>query len=122
VLELPKVNRLLVLNAGSQGETLDDVVTSFKSSGTQQAVLTKIDEAVKLGPALDATIRHQLLLRGVTTGQKVPEDWDRADASKLIRASLRAHGKSAFEPKTTDLGFFFAPSSGKAQYQGIRNA
>jgi flagellar biosynthesis protein FlhF len=114
VLELPKVNRLLILNAGSQGDTLDDVVTSFKKTGTQQAVLTKVDEAVKLGPALDAVIRHQLVLRGVTTGQKVPEDWERADAAKLIRASMRAQGKSAFEPKTSDLGFFFANSSGNS--------
>ena len=114
VLELPNVNKLLVLNAGSQGDTLDDVVTSFKTKGIQQAVLTKVDEAVKLGPALDAAIRHQLLLRGVTTGQKVPEDWEAADAAKLIRASMRAQGKSAYEPKAIDLGFFFAQSSSKA--------
>jgi flagellar biosynthesis protein FlhF len=122
VLELPKVNRLLVLNAGSQGDTLDDVVTSFKTVGTQHAVLTKVDEAVKLGPALDATIRHQLMLRGVTTGQKVPEDWERADAAKLIRASMRAQGKSAFEPKTSDLGFFFAHSSVKTSSMEQINA
>jgi flagellar biosynthesis protein FlhF len=122
VLELPNVNRLLVLNAGSQGDTLDDVVTSFKTVGTQHAVLTKVDEAVKLGPALDATIRHQLMLRGVTTGQKVPEDWERADAAKLIRASMRAQGKSAFEPKTSDLGFFFAHSSVKTSSMEQINA
>ena len=114
VLELPNVKKLLILNAGSQGDTLDDVVTSFRATGVQQAVLTKVDEAVKLGPALDAVIRHQLLLRGVTTGQKVPEDWEAADATKLIRASMRVQGKSAFEPKATDLGFFFAESSHKA--------
>ncbi|MBK6387556.1 MAG: flagellar biosynthesis protein FlhF [Rhodoferax sp.] len=122
VLELPNVNRLLVLNAGSQGDTLDDVVTSFKTKGVQQAVLTKVDEAVKLGPALDAAIRHQLLLRGVTTGQKVPEDWERAEAAKLVRASMRAQGKSAFEPKAVDLGFFFAQSSGKAASRENINA
>ena len=122
VLELPNVNRLLVLNAGSQGDTLDDVVTSFKTKGVQQAVLTKVDEAVKLGPALDAAIRHQLLLRGVTTGQKVPEDWERAEAAKLVRASMRAQGKSAFEPKAVDLGYFFAQSSGKAASRENINA
>jgi energy-coupling factor transporter ATP-binding protein EcfA2 len=52
VLDLPRVNRLLVLNAGGHGDTLDSVVASFKSSGVQQAVLSKIDEAAKLGPAL----------------------------------------------------------------------
>ena len=100
--------RLLVLNAGGHGDTLDDVVSSFKSEGVQQAILSKTDEAAKLGPALDACIRHQLLLRGVTMGQKVPEDWERADAARLVRQSMRAPAKSAFDPEASDLGFFFS--------------
>jgi flagellar biosynthesis protein FlhF len=107
VLDLPDVRRLLVLNAGSHGDTLDDVVAAFKSVEGQPTVLSKIDEAVKLGPALDVTIRHQLVLRGVTNGQKVPHDWDAADAAELVRESMRVSGKSAFDPKTTDLGFLF---------------
>lgn len=111
VLDLSGVNRLLVLNAGGHGDTLDDIVTSFKSSGIQQSILSKIDEAAKVGPGLDAVIRHQLLLRGVTMGQKVPEDWERADAAKLVALSMRSPAKSAFDPKATDLGFFFAEST-----------
>ncbi len=111
VLDLPGIHRLLVLNAGGHGDTLDDVVTSFKFGKVQQAILSKIDEAAKIGPALDASIRHQLLLRGVTMGQKVPEDWERADAYKLVTNSMHATGKSAFDPSATDLGFFFAQST-----------
>jgi flagellar biosynthesis protein FlhF len=111
VLDLPDVNRLLVLNAGGHGDTLDDVVSSFKTTGVQQAILSKIDEAAKVGPALDAAIRHQLLLRGVTMGQKVPEDWERADASKLVAMSMRSPARSAFDPIATDLNFFFAQST-----------
>jgi flagellar biosynthesis protein FlhF len=111
VLDVPGVNRLLVLNAGGHGDTLDDMVASFKTQGMQQSILSKIDEAAKVGPALDAVIRHQLQLRGVTMGQKVPEDWDRADAAKLVAMSMRAPTKSAFDPKATDLSFFFAESS-----------
>ena len=58
----------------------------------QQAILSKVDEAVKLGP-LDALIRHQMVLRGVTNGQRVPEDWENADAHKLINLSMRAPGE-----------------------------
>jgi flagellar biosynthesis protein FlhF len=111
VLDLPDINRLLVLNAGGHGDMLEDVLTSFKTAGTQQAILSKVDEAVKLGPALDAVIRHQLLLRGVCNGQRVPEDWESADAGKLIRNSMRSATKSVFDPKAADLNFFFSPSS-----------
>ncbi|MCZ2499282.1 flagellar biosynthesis protein FlhF [Xylophilus sp. Kf1] len=108
VLDLPGVQRMLVLNAGGHGDTLDEVVTSFKTTGAQQAILSKVDEAVKLGPALDALIRHQLVLRGVTNGQRVPEDWEEADAGQLVRASMRSPAKSAFDPKAADLSFFFS--------------
>lgn len=118
VLDLPEVNRLLVLNAGSHGDTLDDVVSSFKSNGIQQSVLSKTDEAVKLGPALDAAIRHKLVLRGITTGQKVPEDLEAADAAKLIRMSMGTSGKSAYNPIAADLGFFFTQSDHATSHQG----
>ncbi|AVO49730.1 flagellar biosynthesis protein FlhF [Melaminivora suipulveris] len=111
VLDLPGVNRLLVLNAASHGDTLDDVFTGFKSAGTQQAILSKIDEAVKLGPAIDALIRHQMVLRGVTNGQRVPEDWEAADAHKLVAACMRSSVRSAFDPREADLSFIFSPAA-----------
>jgi flagellar biosynthesis protein FlhF len=108
VLDLPGVQRLLVLNAGCHGDTLDDVLGAFKTEGPQQAILSKVDEAVKLGPAIDALIRHQTLLRGVTNGQRVPEDWESPDAHQLIQQSMRAPAKSAFDPKAVELNFFFS--------------
>ena len=87
------------------------MLTAFKTSGSQQAILSKVDEAVKLGPAMDALIRHQMVLRGITNGQRVPEDWEAADAHKLISTSMRAPTKSAFDPKATDLDFFFSHST-----------
>jgi len=114
LLEIPDVKRLLVLNAGGHGDTLEDTVTHFKSPKAQQVIFSKIDEAVKLGPAIDAAVRHQLVLRGVTTGQRVPEDWEAANASKLIRASLRPSGTSAYDANLSDLGFIFSHSSESA--------
>ncbi|MDP3227038.1 MAG: flagellar biosynthesis protein FlhF [Acidovorax sp.] len=122
VLDLPHVNRLLVLNAGCHGDTLDDVLTAFKTDGSQQAILSKVDEAVKLGPAIDALIRHQMVLRGVTNGQRVPEDWERADAHKLISTSMRAPAKSAFDPKAVDLNFFFSHSPDTMNERGLVDA
>nr|WP_060987138.1 flagellar biosynthesis protein FlhF [uncultured Acidovorax sp.] len=122
VLDLPHVNRLLVLNAGCHGDTLDDVLTAFKTDGSQQAILSKVDEAVKLGPAIDALIRHQMVLRGVTNGQRVPEDWERANAHQLISTSMRAPAKSAFDPKATDLNFFFSHSPDTITEGGLADA
>jgi flagellar biosynthesis protein FlhF len=122
LLDLPDVKRLLVLNAGGHGDTLDDVVSSFKQASAQQVIFSKIDEAVKLGPAIDAAIRHQLVLRGVTNGQRVPEDWEAPNASKLVSMSMRTSGNSAYDPKISDLGFFFSQSTGQALAQGHLNA
>jgi flagellar biosynthesis protein FlhF len=112
-LNLPKLQRVLVLNACSQGEMLDEVVHAFRTTGTQQAILTKTDEASKLGPALDAAIRHQLMLRGVTTGQRVPEDWEQANPQKLVKQSMHAP-KSAYTTTDLDLGFFFSQGASHA--------
>lgn len=108
ILNLPKLNRLLILNAGGDGEMLDDVVTAFKSNGIQQTILSKIDEASKLGPSLDAIIRHKLVLRGITMGQNIPDDFELAEARKLIRMSMHSSEKSVFSPQPADLSFFFS--------------
>jgi flagellar biosynthesis protein FlhF len=122
LLDLPNVKRLLVLNAGSHGDTLDEAVAAFKSTGPQQAIFSKIDEAVKLGPAIDAAIRNQLVLRGVTTGQRVPEDWETANAAKLVRQSMRTAGISAYDPKVSDLGFYFGNPTGSSAVRGRLDA
>ncbi len=122
LLDLPSVKRLLVLNAGSHGDTLDEAVAAFKSAGTQQAIFSKTDEAVKLGPAIDAAIRNQLVLRGITTGQRVPEDWETASASKLVRQSMRTVGVSAYDPKVSDLGFYFGQPSAQSLAKGRMDA
>ncbi|AYM95206.1 flagellar biosynthesis protein FlhF [Acidovorax sp. 1608163] len=122
VLDLPRVNRLLVLNAGCHGDTLDDVLTSFKTAGSQQAILSKVDEAVKLGPSIDALIRHQMVLRGVTNGQRVPEDWEPAEAHKLISTSMRAPVKSAFDPKASDLNYYFSNAPEALTEKGLVDA
>jgi flagellar biosynthesis protein FlhF len=122
LLDIPQVKRLLVLNASGHGDTLEDTVANFKQPNAQQVIFSKIDEAVKLGPALDAAIRHQLVLRGVTTGQRVPEDWEAANAAKLVRASLRSTGNSVYDPKIADLGFIFSHASAGPATQGYLHA
>jgi len=113
VLDMPKIKKTLVLNAGAHGDTLDDVLTAFKASTLHGVVLSKVDEAVKLGPSLDALIRHQVVLRGVANGQRVPEDWQNPDTSALVRMSMGTEGKSAYDPVSTDMGFYYSQASSR---------
>ncbi|HPO20318.1 MAG TPA: flagellar biosynthesis protein FlhF, partial [Rubrivivax sp.] len=79
------VNRLLVVNAAAQGETIDDVLQAYRANTCRAVILSKVDEAVKLAPALDAMIRHRLKVLAVANGQRVPEDWHRLSAAALVQ-------------------------------------
>lgn len=112
VLDQPGIKKVMVLNAGAHGDTLDEVMASFKVGGLHGVVMSKVDEAAKLGPVLDALIRHQAVLRGVANGQRVPEDWQNPDAAALVRLSMGAQTKAAHDPVPDDLGYYFAQATG----------
>ncbi|HTJ07149.1 MAG TPA: flagellar biosynthesis protein FlhF [Caldimonas sp.] len=105
------VQRLLVVNAASQGETIDDVLVAYRASTCAGMVLSKIDEAIKLGPALDAAIRHRLTVVGVANGQRVPEDWHRLSANALVQRALRGAGSAAWKLDSADVHLVFAASA-----------
>ena len=106
------INKLLVVNASAQGETIEDVLISYRANKAKGVVLSKIDEAVKLGPALDAMIRHKLQILGVANGQRVPEDWHRLSSHALVQKALRVSGGSAYRMDSSDVNLVFsAPAS-----------
>jgi len=109
LLDIPSIKRVLVLNAGAHGDTLEDMAIAFKLGGTRQAIVSKIDEAAKLGPVIDVLIRHEFVVRGISNGQRVPEDWQAGNARGLVRASMQAAQRSAFDPRTADLPCYFSP-------------
>jgi flagellar biosynthesis protein FlhF len=109
------IQKLLVVNAAAQGETIDDVMVSYRAAACRGIVLSKIDEAVKLGPALDALIRHKLRVVGVANGQRVPEDWHRLSAQALVQRALRAAGSTAWRMDSSDVNLVFA--AGQAAQQ-----
>lgn len=102
------VNRLLVVNAAQQGETIEDVLVSYRAANCKGVILSKIDEAVKLGPAVDAMIRHRLPVLGVANGQRVPEDWHRLSAHALVQRALRGGGSPAWRLDAGDVNLVFA--------------
>ena len=58
-------------------------------------VVAKVDEAVRLGGALDCLIRHRLTLQGVANGQRVPEDWHRPEPRMLVERALATESRAS---------------------------
>ena len=108
MLSHPSIRKLLVVNAAAQGETIEDVVMSYRAAQCHGVVLSKLDEAVKIGPALDAMIRHRLKVLAVGNGQRVPEDWHRLSAATLVQRALCVVGSSAWRLDSTDVNLVLA--------------
>jgi flagellar biosynthesis protein FlhF len=84
-----EVRRLLLLNAGGRGDTLDDVIRSYSGEDLAGCILTKVDEAASLAPAIDAVVRNGLLLAYVANGQRVPEDLHLANRNYLLHRAFK---------------------------------
>lgn len=102
------IKKVLVVDASSQGETIDDVIINWKANACAGVILSKIDEAVKLAPALDALIRHKLKNIGVANGQRVPEDWHHLSANALVHRALKGGGSAAYRMDPQDVHLVFA--------------
>ncbi len=83
------VRRLLLLNATSSGDTLDDVVRIYHGAGVAGCIPTKLDEAVSLGAVLDVAVRHKLALHYITNGQRVPEDLHEVNLEYLLHRAFK---------------------------------
>jgi flagellar biosynthesis protein FlhF len=100
------VKRLLLLNATSHGDTLNEVVEAYQKRGLDGCILSKIDEAASLGPALDCAIRHQLNVHYLATGQRVPEDLHIANRQYLIHRAFKTRPLSShWELEESELAF-----------------
>jgi len=89
LMRVGEVQRLLLLNATSRGDTLDDVVRAYAGEDLAGCLLTKVDEAASIAPALDAVIRHGLLLAYVANGQRVPEDLHLPNRNYLLHRCFK---------------------------------
>lgn len=102
------VQRLLLLNATSHGDTLNEVVQAYRSAGEHPdlagCILTKLDEATDLGGVLDTVIRYKLPVHYVSTGQKVPENLYVASTKFLLKSAFCVpRDGSPFVPQDEDM-------------------
>ncbi|RQS53441.1 flagellar biosynthesis protein FlhF [Burkholderia sp. Bp8986] len=107
------VQRLLLLNATSHGDTLNEVVQAYRSAADHPhaahpdlagCILTKLDEATHLGGVLDTVIRYKLPVHYVSTGQKVPENLYVASTKFLLKSAFCVpRDGSPFVPQDEDM-------------------
>ncbi|HET9819511.1 MAG TPA: flagellar biosynthesis protein FlhF [Rhodanobacteraceae bacterium] len=82
----------LVLAANAQAQAMDDAARAYLPLRPRGCVLTKLDEAPRLGGALSVLLRYRLALDFTTDGQRVPEDIAAADVRRLVcRAAARSN-------------------------------
>ncbi len=111
-----RLQRLLVLNASAQAETLEETVQAYGAGPGMRCVISKLDEAVKCGGVVDTVIRHQLVVDGIATGQRVPEDWHGARAQLLVQKALMKQATSVFTQGDADIALMLtAPPAAPAR-------
>ena len=108
-----EVRRLLLLNATTRGDTLDDVVKAYSGPDLDGCIFTKVDEAASLAPAIDVAIRHQMDLYYVANGQRVPEDLHLANRTYLLHRALKEQAAgSAWKLGPDEAGMLISHGAG----------
>ncbi|MDM0042988.1 flagellar biosynthesis protein FlhF [Variovorax dokdonensis] len=116
------VKRMLLLNATSHGDTLNEVVHAYRQgSDLAGCIFTKVDESTHPGALIDTAIRHRLPVHYVSSGQKVPENLMVADPAQLVDSVFqpRRH-QPLFVPPETEMREApegTGPSAGELQAQ-----
>lgn len=85
-----KVRKILLLNATANVATLEEVVSGYARGEKSGCIITKVDEAAGLAPAIDTCVRHGLTLHYLTNGQRVPEDIHLPNRAYLLHRAFRA--------------------------------
>jgi flagellar biosynthesis protein FlhF len=73
----------LVLSAGTPVATARRVIDRFEDARPSRVVITKLDEAESVGPLVSVLKERQLPVSFLGTGQRVPEDLERATAPAI---------------------------------------
>lgn len=87
----PRMAPILVLAANAHAQALEEAAQAYLPLQPAGCILTKLDEAPRLGGALSVLIRHGLRLDFTTAGQRVPEDIAAADVRQLVCRAARNH-------------------------------
>lgn len=122
LMSLPRtdIRHVVVASCAAQAETIDESLRAYEARQAAGVILTKVDEAARLGGALDCLLRQRLRLLGVCDGQRVPEDWQSPDPARLVRRALIAPAGGAFALDDEELPLVFGVAA--ARQGGVAHA
>lgn len=112
------IKKLLMLNATSHGDTLNEVVQAYRGQGLSGCIISKTDEAASLGSVLDCAIRNKLLVHYVASGQRVPEDLHLGNRQYLVHRAFKYRpGQSPYYVSDDDLPFVMSAGGAFSTHQ-----
>ncbi len=79
----PEAEVHLAISATMKTSDMERTLESFSVFGYRAVVLTKVDETARIGNAISALAARGVPLSYITTGQRVPQDIERARADRL---------------------------------------
>lgn len=101
--ENPSIKPYLVLPANTQEAIIADTLQAFAAIRLEGSIITKLDESAALGPVLSGLIRHKLPIAYISSGQKVPEDLQRARISHFVNHINKAHTDSEKQSEAREM-------------------
>jgi flagellar biosynthesis protein FlhF len=105
--ETGNIKTLLVLSAATQLSVMQEIMLAFGKLKPVGCILTKLDEATLLGPAITLLAENRLPLAYCSNGQRVPEDLMPITARDLLDQAIamgRASGDKQLEGVHYGLG------------------
>ncbi len=83
-----RIKPLLLLSATSQAEIQATEIRAYSGIKPDASIITKVDEALRLGESLGLLMEAQCPLAYITHGQTVPEDIEVADAVSIVNKAV----------------------------------
>lgn len=74
----------LALAATTKTSDMAEILRQFEPFAYRAVVLTKLDETIRLGNAISVLAERRKALSYLTTGQRVPQDIERASVSRIL--------------------------------------
>ena len=74
----------LALAATTKTSDMAEILRQFEPFAYRAVVLTKLDETIRLGNAISVLAERRKSLSYLTTGQRVPQDIERASVSRIL--------------------------------------